>query len=274
MKQDTTISELEELYKNCKIDWTNFYIEMDECLCDSEITFEIMPEDFLRFAKNNLKVNNIENCINAMSNAKRAIESQIDLLIKTIGYDFKKFNKKNSYIETKKFIKLNYNENNYNGITPKIKLLNILGLAPTLIISEIRKLRNRLEHEYIAPAFKETKKAVEVAELFLNSSNRKLSYSLSHMAIANKKSSQEYVYGYERYNLKPPFIKIVFNNKVNFPVVEIGVFNELDMILKNSIKPEDKFYIELIYSLLNEDCTILPKIFGHDIDKKYVNWSW
>ena len=98
--------ELSDIYDMCKIDWTNCYGTFDDCQNDSEIEFDVMPEDFLSYAKNNMKVDSIQSRIDAMGNAKKAIEAQIDLLISTIGFDYRKFDKRETYPTTKKYINL------------------------------------------------------------------------------------------------------------------------------------------------------------------------
>lgn len=93
-----------------------------------------------------------------MSNIKRAIEAQVDSIIGSLGYDYKVFDNRGSYKKTKEFISNYYEEDNVAGITSRLKLLNILGMAPLLLISSIRHLRNEMEHEYIILLMKSLKR--------------------------------------------------------------------------------------------------------------------
>jgi len=47
-------------------------------------------------------------------------------------------------------------------------------MAPSGVISDIRTLRNKTEHEYVVPMEVDVKAAVEIAELFLSATERHL----------------------------------------------------------------------------------------------------
>jgi hypothetical protein len=270
------MNSLDELYQRVKIDWTDFLIECDDCQNDSGIEFELMPEDYLEFAKNNIKSHDIQNGIEGISNAKRAIECQVDLLIKSIGYDFKIFDKRRSYPEVKKFINQYYSEEQYDGLTDRLKLLNILGLAPTMVISHVREMRNLIEHEYKIPSFNDVKNAVEIADLFINSSNRKFSDAPTIMDIGNKiKTNGKLIKCFE---IDIPYIKIYFSNRRSADTVEIYFMeskkdNDFDDYTHLNLKPEDKNYIETIYCMLNKGYNVLPYIFGCDINPKHIRYE-
>ncbi|WP_072743125.1 hypothetical protein [Sporanaerobacter acetigenes] len=75
-----------------KIDWTNFFVEED-CRCyDDELKFDISSKDFLIFAKGDYYCSTKQGLTNALSNAKRAIDCQVDWIISYLGYDYLKFN--------------------------------------------------------------------------------------------------------------------------------------------------------------------------------------
>lgn len=258
--------KLDDIYKNCKINWTKFYGSFDEPQNDSQIKFEIMPEEFLEFAKNNIKTHTKQSTVDAIGNAKKAIESQIDLLISTLGFDYKKFDDKDSYPVTKKYIKSNYIEENYDGIVPRIKLLNILGLAPSIIISEIRSLRNKVEHNYIVPSLDSVKKAIEIAELFINSSNRKFSYSPMALYIGNELSDN--VPDYCGHSLEYPYISIFCSSTDK---IVIKCFKNDNDKIECTLGVDEEKYIECIEILLKEDSSLTPKIFGYEIPKNSIN---
>lgn len=210
-------TSIEDIYNSVRINWARFYASIDDCQNDSPIEFEVMPEEYLQFAKNNLKSNNRQSCIDAMSNAKRSIECQIDLLINTLGYDYRKFDARNTYNEAKIFVNNNYKEEQYDGLTERLKLLNTLELAPTLILSNIRNMRNQMEHGYNVPSYNEVKKAIEVADLFINSSNRKLSYSPTILYLGNNQDKNKDNYCAIKY----PLIRIRFNIQYSVNTVSI-----------------------------------------------------
>ena len=49
--------------------------------------FDITPRDFLRYAKDDFQSQSEAGLINALSNAKRAIDCQIDTAIRSMGID-------------------------------------------------------------------------------------------------------------------------------------------------------------------------------------------
>ena len=55
-----------------------------------------------------------------------------------------------------------------NTLSFKLRFIQALEIAPTFLISKIRKLRNKLEHEYIVPKENEAKETIEIAGFFIN----------------------------------------------------------------------------------------------------------
>lgn len=170
------LSNFQEKSKVLDNKWTDFMIFEYDCLGDITYNFEVSPDDFLDFAKNSMEETSQKGLIDAMSNAKRAIECQIDSIILYLGYDYKNFDKRTAYANTKKFINKHFNEDTVDGITDRIKLLQIFNITPPFLISKIRSLRNKVEHEYIVPELSEVREAIEIAELFINSSMRKINF--------------------------------------------------------------------------------------------------
>jgi hypothetical protein len=268
------MNSLKDLYQKVKIDWTNFLITSDDCQNDSNVEFELMPEDYLKFAKNNIKSKDIQSVIEGIINAKMAIDCQVDLLIKTIGYDYRRFDERTSYPEAKKFINKYFSGEQYDGLTDRLKLLNILGLAPIMIISNIRKIRNIIEHEYKIPSFNDVKSAVEIADLFINSSNRKFSNAPTIIDIGNKAK----INGTKDCSIKVPYIKLYFSNYHSTDTIQIYFMeSKEDIYFGNfphlNLKSEDKNYIEIIYCILNEGYNILPSIFGYNISPDYMRYE-
>lgn len=232
-----------------------------------------MPDDYLAFAKKNTRSLDIQNRVEGISNSKRAIDCQIDFLVSSLGYDYKLFNTGKGYKNTRQFINEFYEGHQNEGVTDKLKLLNILGLAPTLIISNIRKLRNLVEHEYKIISEYEVKTAVEVADLFINSSNRKLEFSHPILHIGNTKRKEHSFYS----TLESPYIEfntLAFNDEPTIKIryVRNDDFMNLDNLILQ-IKPDDKFYIEILYCLITEDYTMLYKVFNLNFNIQYFHYE-
>jgi len=135
-------------------------IRLQECT-------DIGAVDFLAFAKEDLASGSIKGFINAITNAKKAIDCQIDNFILSLGYEHTKISK---YTAVKNFV--TNTENN----TLKLKFLEKLEVIPIKLISKIRKLRNKIEHNYYRPTEDEADEAVELADLFVNCLQRKIFY--------------------------------------------------------------------------------------------------
>lgn len=115
--------------------------------------FEIMPKDFLNFAKSDLKLKNKRSSVNALSNAKRAIDSQIDSILYILGY----------YDKSRKE-KWNFPK--------KIDFLNYLGIASPNVLKKINKSRNLLEHEYKYPHKEKVDDIIDIVDLFLRATEK------------------------------------------------------------------------------------------------------
>ncbi len=107
--------------------------------------FEIEPEDFLSYAENDLSVNPPQ-LINALSNAKRAIDCSIK--------------------KTLMVFSLKPKENNFPS---KVKTIEEIGIIAPRILNRVIKNRNFVEHDYKKPTEKDVIDAVDIAHLFVSS---------------------------------------------------------------------------------------------------------
>ena len=126
-----------------KIDFTSTIIAYDSG-SGSENPFELSARDFLRFAKSDFKSNDKKGNINALTNAKRAIDCQIDAALTMFGIQYDKIpNSTNRIIELTGLMSLD--------LPHKLKLIQAVDFAPSGLISKTRTLRNKLEHYYQIP---------------------------------------------------------------------------------------------------------------------------
>lgn len=100
-----------------------------------------------------MKTKEKKSYINALSNAKRVIESQIDFILFILGY----FNRAK---------KQNWN------FPHKIEFIKSLGVISPNILMKINRMRNLLEHEYMYPSKDDVENSIDVAELFLDATER------------------------------------------------------------------------------------------------------
>lgn len=269
--------EIIQLTKKVDIDWTNIEISLGvppvAHLENYSFGFEISPRDFLSFAQQNLKMNDKKGLISALSNAKRAIDCQIDLVILFYGFNYSKFEKANCYSQIKSLINEYEIENQkFSGVPFKLKFITSFGIAPSFLVSKIRELRNKLEHEYKMPSKAEVREAVEVAELFINSTENIITRNFYHSIFFGNN-----LYIDDSYN--KPFFKISYpeDNKDNkilkqkYNEFKITLFKNKETYI-SKISPKNKKYIFLIKVLLGE-FSYLVDVFDIDMERKYFNYK-
>lgn len=138
---------MDELFKYLNYSNKDYDPEFNELAVDSKVT----PIDYLEFARQDIDVNDSDRSrINAYSNAKRALHFQIDLLIDAFGI----------------------NSSNNLSFPRKLDLCEKSGITTPKILKKINLLRNKVEHDYLVPEKSEVEDAIDVVELFLNSTNR------------------------------------------------------------------------------------------------------
>ncbi len=143
--------KLNELFNKVINNWDTAFLDEDS-IDFIECKFDVNPSQFIKIATISSKKNDLANRINCLSNTKRAIDCQIDTVLKYIGLA-SKFKQKNFPT------KLNY-----------LQQINVI--APD-ILKRISKHRNAMEHEYIDPKYKEVKELFEIAQLFVESLKNK-----------------------------------------------------------------------------------------------------
>jgi len=115
---------------------------------------EIGPWEFFSFAREDLKEDSERGRVNALSNAKRAIECRADELITLLNFRY--FALKHPW-----------------GLRYKLEVLKTLAIsAPDVLIQLITSKRNLLEHEYVRPRdVEQVKYVADIVELFLKASD-------------------------------------------------------------------------------------------------------
>lgn len=245
-----------------KIDWTDFVVLIDAQGSFDYINFEVSPENFLSFATEDLKNKDIKGRINCLTNCKRAIDCQIDWIISYLGIDYLELNEK-KYPFLPEYLK-EINGSIFSSDMPfKIKFIQIMGIAPMLLISNIRKIRNELEHEYKIPTFEECQEALELTDLFINSTQNKMWYKKkTNIFIKNRKNNLSYSsigVSEEVFNSNNPFIEIFYY--INKERISFKFY------------PSDKEYLELLYISVNQDYKRFPRLFDCPIEEKYINYE-
>src|SRR5580693_3807422 len=111
---------------------------------------ELRPDDFITFAKADFFKADVRGLVNALSNAKRAMDCQADNFIAALGLDSDRISEQLG-VPGMACLKRGSRVTN---APLKYKLLSALGLATPELISRIREARNLLEHDYKKPSRK------------------------------------------------------------------------------------------------------------------------
>lgn len=230
--------------------------------------FDITPKDFLRYAKEDLRESGGRNIINGLSNAKRAIDCQIDNVLHNLGLDYHKPNKAVerflSHIDFK------------DDISFKLKIISALNLAPGFLIGKTRTVRNKLEHYYKIPSIEEAKESIDIADLFIRSVDGILRLPTNEFYITDEQNYLEKPNEhYENFktgyfiNFDPKIKEIEFNIRIDDRQLPIPKFT-----ISNS-NIEFFGFIRLMFSIdddseLTESFKIISQLINHPIPVKHI----
>lgn len=131
-----------------------FFSNLDDidCLVDGTgvepFPFQRTPAEFLEFADSDLKQKGPQAAANALANAKRALDCQLDYFLLTYG------------------LSITANRQNWSTAR-KISLMDDLGLVPQSILHRVNKARNDLEHRYELPSPVTAENSIDIVGLFV-----------------------------------------------------------------------------------------------------------
>ena len=173
-------TKLLNLLKDTKIDLTKAYLVPSAGGAYLDSKFDLTPKDFLRFAKQDLKQEDDRGIINSLTNSKRAIDCLTDETLEKCGIKCNDFSS-----DIKNFI----DQFDLDDDIPiKLKIIHALNLAPSILISKTRALRNKLEHYYQKPSINEAKEALDIADLFIRSVEGKFSSLTNYFGLTDEKN--------------------------------------------------------------------------------------
>lgn len=161
----------QEIFDRSKIDYTKLAIYH----CDNinfHDQFAVSPQEYLKYAKSDYNEGSQKGLINALSNAKRCIDCLVETVIYSLGID-----PDNIPENALKFCDIVLPKETQSIRPYSLKLFCALGFSPSFLITEVRQLRNKVEHNYENPNGKDVLKAIEVAELLVYTVKAKEIYS-------------------------------------------------------------------------------------------------
>ena len=255
---------LELFQKKLKLDFSNIIIEVD-CGNNVNFNFELKPQDFLRFAKIDIKGDTQKDYINALTNAKRAIDCEIDGALLKFGIKYDRIkeiaNSANKIVELVNFENAN--------LSYKLKLIRALDFAPIDLISKYRNLRNKIEHHYQKPKKNKALEAIDIAELFILSIESKTQIIIENLFITDKHNYiNNWVYknfAQLQFDLEKKLFLLTFyvdNLKINS--LE---FNKNDILFYAFIKLLNNINDEFNFL---ESFKIFLKLINHPIPEKNI----
>lgn len=112
--------------------------------------FDVTPMEYIQYAEEDSLELSAKGCINAFSNAKRAMDSQIDMLLI-------------AFVLNNLAAKKNWN------IPRKLEVLNKLGIVAPRILAKFNKFRNLVEHDFVKPEQEKVEDFIDVVLLFIES---------------------------------------------------------------------------------------------------------
>lgn len=169
-----------DIFKEINLDFTKAVVcPMSGGIIGKE--FEITPNDFIQFAKSDLKEGTNKGLINALTNCKRAVDCATDKILQTFGIDLVNQKEKSFANEIiSKFTKPR------SDLPFKLKLIESLGFTTGKILSDIRTTRNKLEHFYKYPDIQEVEESIDVAKIFIDLVQAKFYIFESHFIISDE----------------------------------------------------------------------------------------
>lgn len=150
MLNDTNqIFQLHELLRLLNLDLNRLKVEMDGGT-SLGYDFDIQANEFIKFAELDLGQDTAHGLVNALSNAKRAIDCQVDTFLGCFGL-----------LSRRSFPK-------------KMDLLHEMGRITPRIVNKVINARNYLEHEFKKPNREQVEDTVDIATLFVISLEQEL----------------------------------------------------------------------------------------------------
>jgi hypothetical protein len=114
----------------------------------------ISPRVYFNFAQADLQEKSTSRSrVNALSNAKRALHYQVDIISNALGIE---------HLGTKKRL----------DFPQKLDFCKDCGVSSPRIIRRLNKLRNVVEHDYLIPTVTQVQDYLDIVELFLAATDR------------------------------------------------------------------------------------------------------
>lgn len=197
----TNISDLIEFLNGELTYWSSYDSE------DKKLPFDLLPNEYLQFAEEDLEQYEKRSLVNALSNAKRSLDCQIESLLYILC--LKKFADKERM-----------------NIPRKIELLKSVGIIAPRILKKINNVRNTMEHDFYCPNIDEVQDFIDVILLFNSYTNKYLDRVNYNCEIENDEYNDFFIRACFNRIKQNVTIFIIHNNKKKEELV-INASNKL-----------------------------------------------
>jgi hypothetical protein len=256
---------LKSFVEQANLDFSNLYYSASDGI-GLFSSYTIKPSDFITFAKADFYTPDTRGLINALSNAKRAIDCQADGFLSAIGINSDGIDKQ---LGREGLASIAFGKTSKEGPL-KFRLLEALGVATPSIVGRMRSLRNLLEHEYKKPSRRSVSDAIGIAELFVQACGGKMKSMFDGVGLGSgvttargrkevardlfirfqtKPQAHFDVYFWNNENPskeRPPEIKVRIGDQHFVPLLKLNCQTEWD---KDMTEPIKSFLTELGFKL-------------------------
>ncbi|MEF2485347.1 hypothetical protein V4D09_18905 [Vibrio mimicus] len=112
--------------------------------------YEILPSEYLNFSYADFKGGDTRSYINALSNAKKAMHLQTEILAEQLGY--RKISKKPNF-------------------PSMLDFLTSCGVITALVLNKVNSVRNKSEHDYLIPDKDQVSVFIDAVKLYLGATD-------------------------------------------------------------------------------------------------------
>ena len=183
-----------------------------------DTNFETMPSEFIGFAESDLQSSFDHKYINALSNAKRALDCQADRLLKLFGY----------YKES---------QDKFWGFPKKLELIQKFEIIAPRVLNKINKTRNLMEHQYIKPKADQVEDFLDIASLFIASTEHYASNFIDNVDYINDINEE-----FQKYSE----VNIVYDNIKAILNIETHIITQNNYKIKFEINKSDPEYLIIL----------------------------
>lgn len=204
-----------------------------KCFNGLDYSTDILPAEYLTFAEKDLRSGGVRGRVNALTNAKRAIDCELSAILGALKIP-----------EPWNF-------------PDRLERVQELGLAAPRILKKLSQLRNVLEHRYYNPTLHEVEDAVDVATLFLETMKPYHSGGMymEEFWLADNSSVNSYgdivrtkthtIIRNERHPKYTFSSGIFFSTESGLGIIEIELVHNNESMATIEIGAKDKGYIEI-----------------------------